>query len=187
MAKAASFGQSLATCNRLLVASRCRPSWGGRGCGEHLLHDGHILIQPASAPALAMEIGSCQLGSLEYIAKPRRLTALAGPYQANGTTRGHACHRHTSARYCMSRHTPSATQSTALALTKHAVPLCEKTWLLVYCRSAPASAVPPNALRSALPCEQCRTLYLLLLCSPYRLNQPRPARWQMLLRTNTLC
>ena len=50
-----------------------------------------------------MEIGSCQLGSLEYTAKPRRLTALAGPYQANGTTRGHACQRHTSARYCMSR------------------------------------------------------------------------------------
>ena len=51
-----------------------------------------------------MEIGSCQLGSPKYIAaKPRRLTALAGPHQANGTTRGHACQRHTSARYCMSR------------------------------------------------------------------------------------
>ena len=71
------------------------------------------------------------LGSPKSIAaKPRRLTALAGPHQANGTTRGHACQRHTSARYCMSRHTPSATQSTALALTKHAVPLCEELGFL---------------------------------------------------------
>ena len=79
-------------------------------------------------------------------AKPRRLTALAGPYQANGTTRGHACHRHTSARYCMSRHTPSATQSTALAQTKHAVPLCEKklgSCLLSICPSIRCASKRP--------------------------------------------
>ena len=87
------------------------------------------------------------LGSPKYIAaKPRRLTALAGPYQANGTTRGHACHRHTSARYCMSRHTPSATQSTALAQTKHAVPLCEKSWLLC------AVKLPQHPLCLRTPC-----------------------------------
>ena len=128
------------------------------------------------------------LGSPKYIAaKPRRLTALAGPHQANGTTRGHACQRHTSARYCMSRHTPSATQSTALALTKHAVPLCEELGFLstVDLPQHPLCLQTPCVLH--VPCEQCRTLYLLLLCSPYRLNQPRPARWQMLLRTNTLC
>ena len=87
------------------------------------------------------------LGSPKYIAaKPRRLTALAGPYQANGTTRGHACQRHTSARYCMSRHTPSATQSTALAQTKHAVPLCEKSWLLC------AVKLPQHPLCLRTPC-----------------------------------
>ena len=87
------------------------------------------------------------LGSPKYIAaKPRRLTALAGPHQANGTTRGHACQRHTSARYCMSRHTPSATQSTALAQTKHAVPLCEKSWLLC------AVKLPQHPLCLRTPC-----------------------------------
>ena len=99
------------------------------------------------------------LGSPKYIAaKPRRLTALAGPYQANGTTRGHACQRHTSGRYCMSRHTPSATQSTALALTKHAVPLCEQ-------KNFGSCLVPPPSP-------------LAMTMVPFRIHTPAPAPWR---------
>ena len=87
------------------------------------------------------------LGPPKYIAaKPRRLTALAGatPGQRHHTRT--CCQRHTSARYCMSRHTPSATQSTALAQTKHAVPLCEKSWLLC------AVKLPQHPLCLRTPC-----------------------------------